>query len=184
MSRNAQTTEHPDWVDLDMVRTGEADDDVRRHVAGCAECAQRLEFLEGTGTALAVGKEEPSIRPQTDAAVMQMIDSRVDRIRRPVLQLRSVIWAAAAIIVVGLAVWFAAVPPWGGTRDAVVVNEGPREDVNGDGAVDILDAFLVAERLQAGPRAPLKWDMNSDGRVDQADVDWLAAKAVSLEEGS
>jgi hypothetical protein len=57
-----------------------------------------------------------------------------------------------------------------------------REDVTGDGRVDILDAFALARRIErADVRQP---DLNSDGRVDQRDVEALAARAVRLEGGS
>ena len=57
-----------------------------------------------------------------------------------------------------------------------------REDVTGDGRVDILDAFALARQIQSDhAQQP---DLNSDGRVDQQDVEALAARAVKLEGGS
>ena len=58
-----------------------------------------------------------------------------------------------------------------------------REDVNGDGRVDILDAFAVARRLQQGPVTGLEFDFNGDGVVDRRDVDAIAAAAVKLGKG-
>ena len=51
---------------------------------------------------------------------------------------------------------------------------GDPRDVNGDGVVDILDAFAVARavegsdeerRVRAGGRVPMRWDFNGDGVV-------------------
>jgi hypothetical protein len=49
--------------------------------------------------------------------------------------------------------------------------------------VTILDAFSLARQLKAGKTPDKSWDVNQDGRVDQADVDALAARAVALPKG-
>lgn len=53
-------------------------------------------------------------------------------------------------------------------------------DINGDGHIDILDAYIVAHRLSTGAKTPPTWDVNGDGIVDQRDVDWIAASAVRI----
>ena len=45
----------------------------------------------------------------------------------------------------------------------------------------MLDALILAQRIQSGQPAP---DINSDGKTDNADVDALALAAVKLERGS
>ena len=57
-----------------------------------------------------------------------------------------------------------------------------REDLNHDKRVDILDAFQLARELRDG-KAQIGDDFNGDGKVDAADVDLLAKRAVSLEKG-
>ena len=59
----------------------------------------------------------------------------------------------------------------------------PREDINHDGRVDILDAFALARRLQHEERPGPALDINGDGIVDERDVTALAAKAVELPKG-
>jgi len=56
-----------------------------------------------------------------------------------------------------------------------------REDLNGDGKVDILDAFMLAKKLQGAPSSDLQLDVNGDGVIDRRDVESIAAHAVSLE---
>jgi Dockerin type I domain len=56
-----------------------------------------------------------------------------------------------------------------------------REDLNGDGKVDILDAFMLAKKLQGAPTSDLQLDVNGDGVIDRRDVETIAAHAVSLE---
>ena len=57
-----------------------------------------------------------------------------------------------------------------------------REDVNGDGRVDILDALALSRQIDRGTAG--RFDLNGDGRVDQQDVHAVAAHAVRLESGS
>jgi hypothetical protein len=56
-----------------------------------------------------------------------------------------------------------------------------REDLNHDGNVDILDAFMLAKKLQSAPLSDPGLDMNGDGVIDRRDVETIAAHAVSLE---
>ena len=57
------------------------------------------------------------------------------------------------------------------------------EDLNGDGQVDMLDAFALARELQQGQTPRPQLDLNGDGVVDERDVQVLANRAVSLEAG-
>ena len=59
-----------------------------------------------------------------------------------------------------------------------------REDINGDGAVNILDAFQLARRIEAGATASHSHDLNGDRVVDLQDVHTVAHAAVSLQRGS
>ena len=53
------------------------------------------------------------------------------------------------------------------------------KDINKDGQVDILDAFMLASRIQTGAIEE-NWDINGDGQVNQADVEEISAFAVRL----
>jgi len=54
------------------------------------------------------------------------------------------------------------------------------KDFDGNGRVDIVDAYQLARRLKEGGRPGKVWDLNGDGNVDGDDVDQLAMTAVSL----
>jgi hypothetical protein len=56
-----------------------------------------------------------------------------------------------------------------------------REDLNRDGRVDILDAFLLARQLQSGDKPGPTLDLNGDGVVDHRDAETIAAQVVKLE---
>ena len=56
---------------------------------------------------------------------------------------------------------------------------GPERDLDGNGRVDILDAFAVAREIQSGRNQP-EFDINGDGRLTQADVNEIAQRAVTL----
>jgi hypothetical protein len=54
-------------------------------------------------------------------------------------------------------------------------------DLNGDGVVNILDALILARRIESSNARDSRNDLNGDGRVDQKDVDLLVSRLVSLE---
>lgn len=54
-------------------------------------------------------------------------------------------------------------------------------DVNRDGALDVVDAFLLAERVQSGGETIRAWDLNRDGRVDALDSAEIMSRIVDLE---
>lgn len=56
-----------------------------------------------------------------------------------------------------------------------------REDLNRDGKVDILDAFMLAKKLQGAPVLDRTLDLNGDGVVNNLDVEIIRVHAVSLE---
>jgi hypothetical protein len=55
-----------------------------------------------------------------------------------------------------------------------------REDLDGNGRIDILDAFQLARELDGGVLQPPARDFTGDGSVDRADVDRLARLAVRI----
>lgn len=60
----------------------------------------------------------------------------------------------------------------------------PPGDVNADGQINILDAYVLAKQVdrRAFFYAPAN-DMNSDNVIDQRDVDLIASQAVTLNPG-
>ena len=210
--------EHPTDLDLDLLRTGEADDEVRRHVETCAACREKVAFFARTATDLGRLPAPIPVPPEREAAILSLARERAAAVRskskvesrkskaggrqsarRRTLR-RVVPWAAAASLafVVGGYFWLnrtsepEAPPPIMATapkavrppsppvaqRVATVVAAGP-DDLNSDGRVDIVDAYLMARSLERG-RSERTWDRNRDGRVDRGDVDRIAFAAVSL----
>jgi hypothetical protein len=87
--------------------------------------------------------------------------------------------AAAAAVVLALRV-FVAHPT--ASRQAMTP---PRQvarlgDVDHDGRVNILDAYIVARKIARHEPLDLAWDVNGDGVVDQRDVDLIAHMAVRV----
>lgn len=78
------------------------------------------------------------------------------------------------------------------TQIAQIKKDGPapvstmatREDIDGNGRVDILDAFALARRVESGPAAGHGSDLDGDGQTGQSDVKLIALAAVRLERGS
>jgi len=56
-------------------------------------------------------------------------------------------------------------------------------DIDGNGRVDILDAFKLARQIESAPALEESYDLNGDGLVDRGDVDFVASAAVRLDKG-
>jgi hypothetical protein len=87
--------------------------------------------------------------------------------------------AAAAVILVAIKI---------NHREQPIVNNptasvATSEDVNRDGKLDILDAFLMARKVAANEPLTKDWDFNHDGTVDSKDVDVVAFAAVKIKGG-
>jgi hypothetical protein len=87
--------------------------------------------------------------------------------------------AAAAVIV------FAFVLNFDGNKTKPMAEASAiKEDIDRNGRVDILDAFVLARRVESGGAVDLKLDINGDGIVDHKDIDAVAARAVRLKKGA
>ncbi len=94
---------------------------------------------------------------------------------------RAVALAASILLVVAvLAVWWVARRP-ASPDDTLTADARAAEDLDGNGVVDIRDAFLLARELEAGEPVASDRDFDGNGLVDCADVDHVAAVAVALE---
>lgn len=74
----------------------------------------------------------------------------------------------------------------GGLLASLMLSPGAREvagDLNGDGRVDVLDALVLARRVERGESLQTAFDFNRDGVVDGGDARQLAAQAVALGPG-
>ena len=70
---------------------------------------------------------------------------------------------------------------WAGhEHESSLQTEIAREDVDGSGRVDILDAFALARAIETKSAYRPQWDLNGDEVVDRLDVDTVALAAVSL----
>lgn len=92
--------------------------------------------------------------------------------RRRILRWSALIGSAAAIVVLSLLLL---IPNHSSNQRVAQIG-----DVNHDGHVDILDAYVVAKAISTGSKLNPAWDVNRDGVVDQKDVDSIAAAAVNV----
>jgi len=128
-----------------------------------------LRLLYGTGA---------SVPPEVDARVLETARSRFARRRVAVRVLRwGALTAAAGVLLVSII----SIPKWHAPHNAPASQVAKaREDLNADGRVDILDAFLLARLINESRAVPHNWDLNGDGKIDKRDVDLVAAAAVNL----
>jgi hypothetical protein len=125
------------------------------------------------------------VPPEVDRAVLEMARSRFAGRRRSVLVLRwATVGAAAAALLLALSVMVQQERPLAPRAPSTRSEAAVRQDVDGNGRVDILDAFALARHIEARDKRRHEWDVNGDGDVNQADVDTVAMAAVSLEKGT
>lgn len=124
----------------------------------------------------------PRVPELIDAQILSDARAGFSRRRQFRLALRGAVAAAAAAAVVLIAL------PLVRRNDSHVTTApvttqflsvvAPAEDVDRSGKVDILDAFVVARLIEVGNEIDQTYDVNGDGKVDQADVDRIAVAAV------
>jgi predicted anti-sigma-YlaC factor YlaD len=174
---------HPTTLELELARTGEAGAGIADHLAGCAACRAEVALLErlARDQAVSLRLEAPARFEEEMRALALRHANRVRASSSPKRRLvRLAPWAAAAVVVVATAgaLWRGGL---GAPRSAAPAADriARGDDVNGDGRLDVLDAFALARAVESGTARPA-WDVNRDGAVDGRDVDAVAAAAVAL----
>jgi hypothetical protein len=90
------------------------------------------------------------------------------KVRRPAKRWQRWMPLAASIAIAAVMVQFAR------------VGRVAAGDVNADGRVDVIDAMLLARRVQSG-ETRRRWDVNGDRVVDGRDSEEIMARVVDLE---
>jgi hypothetical protein len=112
------------------------------------------------------------VPPTMDEAILKQARERFEgKPKRPPFQFWN--WLAVAGAAALIAILIFILPR---TKPAVAA----REDINGDGQVDILDALALAKSIEVGKGA----DQNGDGKLDDTDVQAIASVAVRLDRKS
>jgi hypothetical protein len=126
-------------------------------------------------------REHVFVPPTVDTVVMRQAKEHLNPARRGwPWRFKLAPWlASAACLVAGaLLGWLLFLEPQGSMKLT------KKEDLDGNGQVDILDAFFLARKLQAGTAGEPHLDINGDGLVNQNDIDAIASQVVALEEKS
>ena len=95
---------------------------------------------------------------------------------------KPIAWLAAAASLT-LVIWISGLFRSSTTAPLPATVASTPGDLDHNGRVDILDAFHLARQLD-GDIAPTAGDINADGVIDRADVEAIAMKAVTLEQGA
>jgi hypothetical protein len=189
---------HLGLLRMDAMRAGEGTPEEENHLESCRHCRKMLDLLRATEASLR-GSAPPvgPVPPEIDKVILDAYRRAVPPARKTVTFPAWRRWAAPAV---GTAAAAALILALSGpvlkrtpSRDAVAPPQSAVEelaadqgsvpaegDINGDGTVDILDAFRLARVLQGPEGTSSRADLNRDGRVDFIDVDAVARRAVAL----
>jgi len=218
--------EHADEFELELARTGEADDEVRRHVETCETCRERLDAHRDAVRGAVRSLESVDVPAAFDEAVVRMAREQGAAVRRRLHErrrsstLRRVLpWAAAAGLAAVALAWLAIrqtapqhaprtttggtqvgggvehdtqgraaspstghQPPLDRLGASPATSQRSADDINSDGRIDVLDAYLVALAADRGDDIAAL-DRNGDGLVDRRDAERIAMAAVTLRRG-
>ncbi|MBI2569208.1 MAG: hypothetical protein HYV63_19485 [Candidatus Schekmanbacteria bacterium] len=133
-----------------------------------------------------------AVPPAVDEAIVAAARDRArDRRVAWIFSRRMVRWiapaaaagvAAAAVLLlsVGPRLVREAGAPASGGGGMFAARPGDAYDINGDGHVDILDAYRLSRAIRRGEAADPRLNVNGDEAIDDADVRVVALAAVSL----
>ena len=180
---------------LDDFRTGKEVDCFSKTELEKAEFKQDLNELKTISSSFLKARPQDSdeIFKTVDKAMLQHIRQRSEEIQKqrkiiplfvkPVVLKRMA--AAAVVIFVCIAGWNLDFPTFRNSenRDASLVAKPQHpsmKDFDGNGRIDIVDAYLMNRKIKAGINIPDGYDLNNDGLVNESDVNIIAQSAVSL----
>jgi len=175
---------HLSLLELELIRTGEAEPDLVTHFESCDVCRGSLRGLQTVAEDISSSAQANVPVPDSvDQAVLAIARENAARVADRKRFIRRWRWpAAAAVLVASLA----GIYRW--DRTTQVQTEGTTQasalaaDIDGDGSIDIVDALVLAKRIRQNEALEPSWDLNHDGKVDRGDVDAIARKVVSVKE--
>ncbi len=143
--------------------------------------SERLQQLRKDLASLTCGHIK--IPQEVDQAVLRKATKALARTERTRFTYGNPIaWLAAAASLT-LVIWISGLFRSSTTAPLPATVASTSGDLDRNGRVDILDAFQLARQLD-GDIAPTAGDINADGVIDRADVEAIAMKAVTLEQGA
>lgn len=160
---------HLDLLEMDAVRAGDAGAEERAHALACGSCrdaVERMRLLAGR-----LGLPKLDVPPDVDRAVLAM--------RRPRPRIIWTPFAAAAAVLLALGIASYLIP-----RDRTAPETGTAEvapaDIDRNGVVDIVDAYVLALKIRDAEPLDPSWNVDGIGGVDEKDVEMIARQSVSL----
>lgn len=119
-----------------------------------------------------------------DRAVAEAARRHLARPQRRLWWLRWAVPATAAAAIAIACLWWTQPGATPSVAPSPRLSQATAEtDIDGNGRVDILDAFTLARHIEAWQPTEAMWDFNSDGLIDRRDVDTVALAAVRLNKG-
>lgn len=170
-----EPSQHLSLDEIDAVRSGEGTDADAAHVASCSECQAVVADLHAIALELRRSQAAIEIPAAVNHRILWLARKQAATIKRGARsRLTPTRWAVAATLL--LAIGAAGLWRWVAPQPVEVTSN----DFDGNGRVDILDAFALARALKDQTARGDRWDLDHDGRIDDRDVELIARAAVAL----
>jgi hypothetical protein len=172
-------------AELEASRTGEEHDTSKIN----PEANQAIEDLNRISKLFSGAKPDAAEIPDSvDNLVLGHIKQKSREIRRD----RKVVhlfprykWGAAAVMgVLVCVISYNLIFKMNKPEDSLkTIPARSAEDIDGNGSINIIDAYIMDRRLMSGFSMSKKLDLNGDGYVNREDINTIVKTAVSLGKG-
>ncbi len=190
---NKDPNENPWLAEIEVYRTNEENQGIGENARSNPLYAVALEELNAIAESFRQSRPDPDeISKDADAAILTLIHGKSKEIRRQKKTIhlfrralrpgRAAALAALIIGVISLNLYLqmgrhsAPIP----TQRVLPQTAQILIDIDKNGSVDIVDAYLMAQKVKSGHPIPGDWDLNNDGGIDERDIRLVAQTAVAL----
>jgi hypothetical protein len=192
MSKNSKDIENNKFsnAELEAYRIGEEQDIISNDESMSLSDKQVIEDLDKILKFFSQARPDPDNIPESlDNIILGHVKEKSREIRRA----RKVVrlfprwkWAAAAVMgvlvcVVTFNIFRSEISENNTFKDNIApMSSEISKDIDGNGRIDIIDAYIMDRRLMSGGSMPQKLDLNGDGYINHEDMVAIANSAVSL----
>ena len=172
---------HPD---IERLLNNKEDADIAAHIDECAVCSQIAMDAELLSLTIGDLRKPFEVSDLREKEIKEGIAAQATEIRKTLFKTNTFVktTAAAAVLLIASGFWFfkmdRSLEPHNDV--AKTLTKSLAQDFNGDGQVNVIDSYLLAQSLKRGDTLEDRFDLNKDGQVSEADLALLRKNVVSV----